>query len=168
MNQLKLYREKRHFTQEELSEISGISVRTIQRIEAGNPLKGYTLRTLAKHLECAEEDLIRKEEPSTPLKWINLSSLLILPPLNLMAPYFLSKYWKVNSPLVKQMIDVQFMWSVLAPIVFFLGIFLKLGNVFTIYLMAGIYLSNVFIILYNTYTLDQRNELGIRLRFSIF
>lgn len=66
MSELKKIREGRNLTQEELAEKSGISVRTIQRIEAGTEPKGYTLKTLASTLEISEKDLlasiIQKEE----------------------------------------------------------------------------------------------------------
>lgn len=58
MPTLKQIREKQNLTQEELSEKSGISVRTIQRIEAGTPPKGYTLKTLAKALGIPESDFL--------------------------------------------------------------------------------------------------------------
>ncbi|MGC4129759.1 MAG: helix-turn-helix transcriptional regulator [Bergeyella sp.] len=45
MPQLKLIRKQQHLTQEELSEQSGISVRTIQRIEAGTLRKGHAENT---------------------------------------------------------------------------------------------------------------------------
>lgn len=66
MSELKKIREEKNLTQEELAEKSGISVRTIQRIEAGTEPKGYTLKTLASTLEISEKDLlvpvIQKEE----------------------------------------------------------------------------------------------------------
>lgn len=57
MSKLKKLRELQNLTQEELSEKSGISVRTIQRVETGKDPKGYTLRTLAKALEVEESQL---------------------------------------------------------------------------------------------------------------
>ena len=50
MSKLQLLREKLHLTQEEVAQRSGISVRTIQLIEAGQVPKGYTLRSLAQTL----------------------------------------------------------------------------------------------------------------------
>ena len=47
MSKLTEYREKLNYTQSELSEKSGISVRTIQRIESGANLKGHTLKAIA-------------------------------------------------------------------------------------------------------------------------
>ena len=94
MSELKKIREEQHLTQEELAEKSGLSVRTIQRIEAGTEPKGYTLKTLASSLSVSEKDLLtpintpletetekpifvetEKEEPDYGLiKIINLSS----------------------------------------------------------------------------------------------
>ncbi|MDF2831166.1 helix-turn-helix transcriptional regulator [Chryseobacterium indoltheticum] len=50
MSELKKIRETKNITQEELAEKSGISVRTIQRIEAGTIPKGYTLKLWQKVL----------------------------------------------------------------------------------------------------------------------
>ena len=44
MSQLKKIREEKNLTQEKLAQQSGISVRTIQRIEAGTDPKGDTLK----------------------------------------------------------------------------------------------------------------------------
>ena len=56
MTNLIKFREQQNLTQEELAEKSGLSVRTIQRIEAGTLPKGYTLKVLAKVQEKNEED----------------------------------------------------------------------------------------------------------------
>ena len=48
MSKLREIRERHNLTQEELSEKSGISVRTIQRIESGTEPKGHTLKILTK------------------------------------------------------------------------------------------------------------------------
>lgn len=58
MSELKKIREEKNITQEELAEKSGLSVRTIQRIEAGTEPKGYTLKTLASTLDISEKDLL--------------------------------------------------------------------------------------------------------------
>ncbi len=54
MSRLKEIREQKNLTQEELLEQSNISVRTIQRIEAGTEPKGHTLKILAKSLAISE------------------------------------------------------------------------------------------------------------------
>lgn len=61
MSKLKTLREQKNLTQEELSERSKISVRTIQRIESGTEPKGHTLRALAQTLEIEESLLLQDE-----------------------------------------------------------------------------------------------------------
>lgn len=188
MSRLKQIREQRNLTQEELSEKSGISVRTIQRIEAGTLPKGHTLKMLARSLEIQQSDLLAKDviieaktaienEATTDsidtdfskIKLINLSSILfvVLPPLNILVPLLLGYLFKQKNEVTKQIISVQILWTILAPIVFMLGIFLKLGSAFTLVLMISIVLSNIVIILINAAGIDRKRQLHIKLNFSI-
>lgn len=190
MSKLKIIRESKNLTQEELSEQSGISVRTIQRIESGQEPKGYTLRVLAQALGREEKELknqslefmnqthnitheTEKEEVLivnyTQIKIINISSLpfIIIPLMNIIVPLLLAHFMKVKSPIIKQIVSLQIIWTILAPIVFMLGIFLKLGNQFTLVLMVLIVLSNVYLILSNTAALDRKQTLRYKLNFSI-
>ena len=57
MSNLIFFREKQLLTQDELAEKSGVSVRTIQRIEAGANLKGHTLKSIALALEINPDEL---------------------------------------------------------------------------------------------------------------
>ncbi|MGK0449244.1 MAG: transcriptional regulator with XRE-family HTH domain, partial [Polaribacter sp.] len=61
MSLLLEHREKLNLTQEDLATKSGISVRTIQRIESGIKPKGYTLERLCKALNITKEDLLAEE-----------------------------------------------------------------------------------------------------------
>jgi transcriptional regulator with XRE-family HTH domain len=190
MSKLKGIREQQNLTQEELSEKAGISVRTIQRIEAGTDPKGYTLRVLAETLDIPEKELLNKlveienkEEINQKMmpkeeqillnysliKLVNLSSLpfFILPPLNILLPLLLMFAMKQKNPITKQIISVQMMWTIIAPIIFLLGIFLKLGHQFTLILMILIALSNVFIILRNAMEIDRNKKLRYNLNFSM-
>ncbi len=185
---LKNIRESQNLTQEELSEKSGISVRTIQRIEAGQEPKGYTLRVLAQTLEISEKELqntFSETEISQPIvhqpnnekkeeidfskvKLINLSSLpfVVLPVLNIVVPVILMYVLKMKHPIIKQIISVQILWTIIAPIVFIIGIFLKLGRQFTLALIVVIILSNLFIIIRNAMEIDRSKKLCYRLNFS--
>jgi len=60
-NKIQLLREENRLTQKELAEKAGLSLRTIQRIEAGNIPKGFTLKALAESLNTTPENLIEKE-----------------------------------------------------------------------------------------------------------
>ena len=190
MSKLKQIREQQNLTQEELSTNSGISVRTIQRIESGVIPKGHTLKALAKALNVAENELsgltVKTEDITVEenhvqveelpahidyqrMKLINLSSILfvILPPLNILAPFILSRLLGQNNLLLKQIISLQILWTILAPIVFIFGILLKLGRSFAIVLIAVIALSNVFLILANLAELDRNKKLRFKLKFNI-
>lgn len=154
MSNLIKFREQQNLTQEELAEKSGISVRTIQRIEAGTQPKGYTLKVLAIALEISEEELTQKAfkqsiyESQVPLtvketliknivedessdrllyKLLNISSLpfTLFPPLNVIVPLSIALYKKENHPIVKQIISVQIIWTIIAFITFMLGVFIR-------------------------------------------
>ena len=182
MSKLKQIREQQKITQEELAEKSGISVRTIQRIESGSAPKGYTLKTLSSALAVSENELLNYEstipkENSEPtngidfqkIKLINLSSVLfvVAPPLNIFLPLLLSYVLKQRNVLTKQIISLQILWTILAPVFFMLGIFLKLGRSFTVVLLIVIVLSNVFLILRNLAEIDRKQKLRYHLNFSI-
>ena len=190
MSKLKEIRDKLNITQEELAEKSGISVRTIQRIESGAIPKGYTLKTLSKALDISEKELLEdKNDESiedssidllansvTPIdidfqkvKWINLSSLpfIIFPPFNIFIPLLLSFVFKQKNLLTKQIISLQILWTICAPIIFMMGIFLKLGRSFTVVLLITIVLSNVFLILRNLAEIDRKQKMFFKLNFSI-
>lgn len=190
VSKLKIIRESQNLTQEELSKKSQISVRTIQRIEAGTEPKGYTLKSLAKALSVQANELLINKADAEPqpachdnpesevepsainyryIKMINLSSLLfvVLPPLNILIPLLLSYKLKTKNRFAKQIVSIQIMWTILAPIVFMLGILLKLGNTFTLGLMVFIVLSNVFIILRNAMEIDRNKKLYFKLNFNM-
>lgn len=59
---IKLFRELRHWSQEELATASGVDVRTIQRAEAGRPLELETLKALAAAFDVTVEVLQIPEE----------------------------------------------------------------------------------------------------------
>lgn len=190
MSTLKSIRELQNLTQEELSEKSGISVRTIQRIEAGREPKGYTLRVLAETFgvqekellnkpveienkqDCTQETIVKQEPISVNysiIKLINLSSLpfIVLPLLNILIPLILMFTLKVKNPITKQIVSLQIMWTITAPIVFMLGLFLKLGNKFTLVIMILLVLSNVYIILRNAAEIDKNKKLYYSLNFNM-
>ncbi|MFB9107704.1 helix-turn-helix domain-containing protein [Flavobacterium gyeonganense] len=178
MSKLNKIREKFNLTQEELSAKSGISVRTIQRIESGNEPKGQTLKILAKTLGIQENELIQKQEiPNeinlTLLKLINLSSLLftVIPPINIIIPLIIMLAKKQFNPLTKQIVSVQILWTVLSVILFMLSAFMKnwfsLGSKFMLIVMIVLVLSNAFIILRNTAEIDKKEKLFFRLNFNI-
>lgn len=183
MSKLREYREKFNLTQEELMDKSGISVRTIQRIEAGIEPKGQTLKILAKTLGIDEKDLLSTKEPPAIentvqlnyllIKVINLSSLpfAVFPPLNIIIPLIIMFTCKQLNPITKQLLNIQILWTISSVIIFMLSVFTKnwlsLGNQFNMAVMIVLVLSNVFIILRNAAEIDKRNQLYFKLKFSI-
>jgi|JI6StandDraft_1071083.scaffolds.fasta_scaffold01413_11 transcriptional regulator with XRE-family HTH domain len=178
MSRLTLFREKLHLTQEELAEKSRISVRTIQRIEAGTLPKGFTLKSLAKALNINESDLIENEQIEAKndinwLKMINLSSLFFtfLPPLNIILPLILMALKKQFNPLTKQMVSIQILLTILSVIIFMLsaimGKWFGLGNRFILIVMILLVLANILIIIRNAVSLDKTQTLYFRLGFSL-
>lgn len=178
MSKLKNIRERLNLTQEELSEKSGISVRTIQRIESGTEPKGQTLKLLANALGIEEHELLEKEDTpieinSTLIKLINLSSLpfTIFPPANIIIPLVIMFVKKQFNPLTKQIISIQIMWLIFAFITFMLSSIMKnwfsLGSKFILVVMIVLVLSNVLIILKNSAEIDQKGKLFFKLNFSL-
>lgn len=178
MSNLIKYREKQNLTQEELAEKSGLSVRTIQRIEAGTPPKGYTLTALAKVLAINEAELTKKTGEQKDinlklLKLINISSLFFtfLPPLNVMVPILILLYKKEKHSITKQIISIQIIWTISSAIIFILGVFIKkwfsLNNRIITMIMLGLVLCNVFIIIRNAIEIDKNRKLSIRLNFNM-
>ena len=178
MPKLLRFRERLNLTQEELAEKSGISVRTIQRIEAGMEPKGYTLKKLAEVLGIKENELL--EEHSilddinyTWVKFINISSLpfTIIPPANIVIPLMIMFAKKQFNPLTKQIVSVQILWTVLSLAIFMTSSILKnwfsLGNKFILLIMILLISANFFIILRNAAGIDKNRKLAIALNFNI-
>ena len=183
MSKLKINREKLNLTQEELSVESGISVRTIQRIEAGKEPKGQTLKRLAKTLGVNEVNLLdnerhEKEEvqidvDTTLHKLINISSLpfTIFPPVNIVLPLIIMFAKKQYSPLAKQIVSIQILWFIFAFIVFMLSAFSKKWFLhesnYMLVVMILLILINVVIILRNSKEIDQNGKLYFKPKFSL-
>ena len=178
MCKLKKIREQQHLTQQELSERSGVSVRTIQRIESGTEPKGQTLKILAATLNVKEAELLEKTETPvgenfTLIKIINFSSLpvTIFPPANILLPLLIMFLSKQSNSLTRQIVNLQIFWSICAFIIFMLFNFMRSSfswsNDSTLVMMIMLILSNVFIILRNAAEIDKNQRLSIKLNFSI-
>lgn len=163
-NNVRYYREKHNYTQTELAEKAGLSLRTIQRIESGNAiLKGYTLNALVKALEIDNVALLKPQQPETidnkddvlRIKLINLSALSFIgvPFGNLIIPIFLwLKYRNVDivDKLGRRIINFQIIWSVVVYLMLIISPFLQksLSLNFSLILYFGIFAAclNIFVI----------------------
>jgi len=134
----------------------------------GKEPKGYTRRALAKPWQIEEIDLLVKEawtgksynnrrlktaanrSGSNELFFhknsINLSSIpfIIIPPLNSSSQFYLNVHDETKNRVTKQLYFSNKYYGVnLARHCIYLGLFLKLGNGFTLILMILIVLSNL-------------------------
>jgi XRE family transcriptional regulator, regulator of sulfur utilization len=122
---LKHFRQVNCLSQEKLAETSGISVRTIQRIEEGKSLgSGYTINALAKTLNINSTALVNSVSQNTlpvsnnasKLKILNLSAItmLVIPLANIFFPAYI--YWKNRDDekvkdLGSKIISFQLFWT---------------------------------------------------------
>lgn len=114
-------RKRKGLSQEELSDMAKINLRTSQRIEKGETEpRGYTLQKLCEVLEINIEDIVDygKVEDATFLKFFHLSvlSFIIIPMGNVIIPLILwltkrDKIIGLNSQAV-DLLNYQILWSV--------------------------------------------------------
>lgn len=175
MNNVKTLREAKNLTQTELAEKSGLSLRTIQRIEAGSILKGFTLKAIAQSLETQPENLMGETEENTGIdraKLINLSALfgLIFPYGNVILPLILTYKTKdaKNKELGKNIVSIQIVLSVIASLLMMVSPFLQKAfslrfPLFLIFLIAIIGIK-LIVILQNGINLNQKSDLYFKLK----
>ena len=163
---VKALRLKRGMSQEFLAEESGLSLRTIQRIEKGesNPT-GDSLKRLANALDITADELMdwAVKEDKKYLTFLNLSALtfLFFPLLGILVPFILwsSKKDKIKdiNLLGKRLINFQITWTLILcfiPMLLFvlskLNVIsgLSLSALFTI--VGLLYLMNMVLIVFNT------------------
>lgn len=126
---VKKYRIQKGFSQEELGERAGLSLRTVQRIENGETIpRGDSVQRLSAALNLTPDDLLSWEqvEDNSLLISLNLSSLcfLLFPLLGVIVPLIIwvSKKDKVRdlNRQAKRILNFQITWN----IVLFIGFML--------------------------------------------
>ncbi len=129
---LKEHRKTHNLSQQELSEKSGISVRTIQRIEKGGSTGSpFIIKSLCKTLDIDAADLEIELDSTAPeqneqldfspqrrVKAINLSAIFVvfLPLLNLVLPtllFFVYKKQMTDKVTVLKILSFQILWTLL-------------------------------------------------------
>ena len=161
MNKLKEFRNHKGWTQSELADRAGLSLRTVQRIESGQSLpQGHTLQVLSEltGIEPAEFNSIDskiKTEQIERLKLINLSALavIIIPFANIIFPFILwrrSSEDTVINQTAKCIINFQIIWSLLLSFLLIISPFiqhsLQLSFSLLIVVLILSYCFNVWII----------------------
>lgn len=167
---VKELRTRKGISQELLAEETGLSLRTIQRIENDETVpRGDSLKRLAQALNTSPDEIIdwKIQEDYNYLTIMNLTALtfLFFPLLGILIPLILwiSKRDKIQSvnELGKSILNFQISWTLA---IFFYSIFLVIG-IFSGFLLSedpnesplpillpiiGLYLYNIFMIILNT------------------
>ncbi|NNL15159.1 MAG: helix-turn-helix domain-containing protein [Flavobacteriaceae bacterium] len=171
---VKELRNQKGMSQEFLAEESGLSLRTIQRIENGvsNPT-GESLKRLSNALNVNPDELIdwSIKEDKRYLTFLNLSALtfLLFPLLGILVPFILwtTKKGKIKNinKLGKDLINFEITWTI---ILFFIPILLiiisKIGLVENItlsllFIIIGLlYFTNLISILLNTLRISNEKD----------
>ncbi|MDH5368319.1 MAG: helix-turn-helix domain-containing protein [Cyclobacteriaceae bacterium] len=180
---IKEYRNRRGFSQEELSEESGLSLRTIQRIENGETVPhGDSLRKLAIALQVTPDEIIdwQIQEDSSLIIMLNLSQLgfLAFPLLGILMPLAIwilrkDKIKNVNS-VGKSILNFQISWTLslfVLNILMAIGALLLFRNVkdaiISITIMTFLfYIFNVITIIKNTISYNKKNMVSYRPAFN--
>ncbi|NMH28858.1 helix-turn-helix domain-containing protein [Flavobacterium silvaticum] len=175
MNKVKYWREKNNLTQNELADKSGLSLRTIQRIEAGSTLKGFSLHALAKALETNPQNLFPDETQSIErAKLINLSVLsgLVIPFGGIIFPLLLTSKTQdaFNKNIGKKIVEVQiivtFLLSVsLIALPFFQKEF-QIRKPLFLYVLIVFLIVKLAIVIYNGVALNKYSKISIALKNS--
>lgn len=174
---LKRARERKNLTQSQLAEMSAVSLRTIQRAEAGQVLKGFTLTALAKALDVSEEELLGAQDQLDleKVKQINLSTLsfLVFPFANILLPVYLT--YSAESALVKargkKIVEMQILWFLLFAFALILTpwiqslLAVKTPLIFVV--IAFFIVLNIALVLSNVLRLSQKGELAIALKTNL-
>ncbi len=165
MSVLKAIREEAGYTQTDLATKTGLSLRTIQRLESSNKVpKGFTLTALAEEFDMQPSDLQAKfqvvkrshESEITTIKIINLSilSFLGIPFGNLIIPFFV---WRANrdsqfvDDVGKRIVNFQILFSLSISLILIITpftvqkLFPSVPLMLIIFLLA--YLFNIIIVI---------------------
>lgn len=173
------HRKNLGYSQEELSQFSGISLRTIQRVEKGTVYpRGYTLRALAESLKIELADL--KTDVSSPNNEVakkagilnSLGLLVIILPL--VSTLFQVIYWVKNKHVLsghspsRKVVSFQILWVIAIllsmSLIHILTYLLTGQSVYghfpirlTVY--VALLLLNIFVIIHSAVKLNQNSPI---------
>lgn len=174
-NKVQLLREENRLTQKELAEKTSLSLRTIQRIEAGNIPKGFTLKALAESLNTTPENLIEKEDNNIErAKLINSSALfgLIIPFGGIIFPLILNYKTQdiYNKKLGRNIVGLQIILSIIMSLFLISSPFLQkeLSIKFPVFLVVLITFLclKLIVIIINGISLNKNKDLHTKLKFN--
>ena len=169
-------RNRKGFSQEVLAEESGLSLRTIQRIENGETTpRGDTLQRIAKGLSVTSEEIIdwKLERNDSYLAILNASGLafIIFPLLGIIIPLVLwvSKRKEINNvdKVGKSVINFEITWCLcmfliyifsFISFIFHLSVFPKITPLRIILIGTFLFLFNAVQLILNSIRLKKGKE----------
>lgn len=178
-NRIKNHRTKKGFSQEELAEISGLSLRTIQRIENGeSEPRGDSLKRLASAFGVSPDEILDWDlyEDKGLLVSLNLSALsfIVFPLLGILVPLIIwvSKKDKIRNinEIAKSILNFQISWVMFLFLWYiFLLTFVFMGfdsgragiTAFTnVGVIGFLYVFNFAIVIFNAFRI--KNEKAVK------
>lgn len=154
---IKTLRNKKGFSQEELSEKTGLSLRTIQRIENGETEpRGDSLKRLALVFDVSVDEIVdwTVQEDKRFLISLNLSALsfIVFPLLGILVPLiiWISKKDKIQNvnAIARSLLNFQITWTMLLFVGYIGIIIMTLYNINgTGYVSATMYSTRLLIII---------------------
>ena len=171
---VKELRNKKGMSQEVLAEESGLSLRTIQRIENGdsNPT-GDSLKRLSNALDVNPDELIdwTIKEDQRYLTFMNLSALtfIFFPLLGIIVPFMLwtsrrDKLKNINK-IARDLINFEITWTILLFLIPFMFILISKTSLLeslsfrNIFIVIGVmYFINLIFILLNTLRISNEKD----------
>ncbi|WMN11311.1 helix-turn-helix domain-containing protein [Marivirga salinae] len=136
MQRIKDFREQKGLTQSDLADKTGLSLRTIQRIESGQTIpKGHTLKVLSDVIGFSRIDFKSHSsqvtnEQNDQIRLINLSALalIVIPFGNIIFPFILwRKHHKdqiVNNA-GKSILNFQIIWTLVLSLLLIISPFIQ-------------------------------------------
>lgn len=188
-NIIRHLRKQRGFTQKDLAEKAGISVRTLQRVEAdASHLQGFTLQSLAKAFELDPQELLPVpvateadptdlEQQRIALGIINLGTLgfFILPFGNILLPFLL---WSRRKGLpevddgARRILNFQVLWTLCLALLMIAAPFvqyaLRIRTNLIFAVLIPMLLFNLFVILRTGSHIQQGRTDFLMLKFRLF
>jgi len=164
VNLIKDKRSELGLTQKDLVEKSGLSLRTIQRLEASDePPKGHSLQVLAKAFNLGTDDFLRyynnsdygQKKERLILSTLNLSilSFCIIPFGNLIWPFMIWRYNQESEFVTqhgRQIINVQILFTLVMMVSLIISPFIdpspKETTPLILYVLLIVVLANVVIV----------------------
>ncbi len=175
---IKELRTQKGFSQEALAEKSGLSLRTVQRIENGETFpRGDSLKRMASALDVLPETFIhtenrQKNDPIITMLQLSQFGFLLFPPLGIFLPLWIWIKKKESSVSVenigKSVLNFQISWNILLLFLFIFffismaarqpGDMLTFKQVLSLPFIILLYIYNFGIIIINIFLYKKKGK----------